>query len=358
MKKIILFSLYFIIVFSLSGFCCDDSNIKKCDYDLSLPGISLREGVTATIHCRVFVNPKHYSSGLSILAIHGAGHTAATWENLAKAIFSYSRIGSAFADFIAIDMPGHGQSGLPDNMLFGDMNVNDYVSIVINVMEELRHKNLKPTIIIAHSMGTMVAQMLQQTLIDQGTNLRKKFGVSNVILMAPTVPNGLPYQIMDSGAGIGIIGQFVTYGPELGTYIYFPEYVWPMMFFSNRMGIPAQGIPSTEEIIAKGYNSPEASMFSLQIVGVLPYYTRPVINESIFGSKNGTALYLVGYENDILLLPSEGKTLFKYLTGTRNYLSRYIFIEGTDAVHDYHLFQAGKLVEKIFGNSLWCFGRY
>jgi pimeloyl-ACP methyl ester carboxylesterase len=351
MKKIILSAFYLIMLLNLSSYGLDHSNAKTYDYDLSLSDISLRVGVSATIHCKVFVNPRNHRSGLSILAIPGAGHTAETWENLAKAIFSHPHFGAAITNFIAIDMPGHGQSGQPDNILFGDMTLDDYANIVINVLERLRHFKLKPSIIFAHSMGTMVAQEVQQILINEGTNLYKKFNIDNIILMAPTPPNGLPYQIMDSGMGVGILAQFVTYSPELGTHIFFPEYAWSSMFFSNRTGSPVQGIPNADEIRAKGYDAPEALLMALQVVGVLPFYTRPVIERSIFGFKNGTALFLVGYENDILLLPEEGKILFDYLTGTHNCLSRYIFIEGTDAVHDYHLFQAEKLTEKIFGKE-------
>jgi pimeloyl-ACP methyl ester carboxylesterase len=350
MKRVLLVFLCLLVFLPVSGFSCKDP-VTQGDYDLSFENITLRDGVSATIHCKVFVNNTRLKHGITIIAIPGASHTAATFEKLAKTVFAFPFVGKLVSNFIAIDMPGHGLSSLPSGLLFGDLNLDDYVNGVINTLNKLKKMKLEPSILIGHSMGTMVAQQLQQTLIDKGSSLKKAYDVEQVILLAPTLPDGMPYLIIDTGAGMSILGQFVTFTPELGAHLAFPDYVWPLVFFSDKTGLPVPNMPSAEEVASKDYNAPESLMFALQVLGAAPYYNRPVIDKEIFGIKKGTLLTVVCFENDILLLPEEGKALFTHLVGKYDKLSRYVCIEGTDAVHDHYISSPEVLAEKIFGFS-------
>ncbi len=348
MRKVLLAFLCLFVFLPFSAFSCDDAVPAK-DYDLSFQNISLRDGVTATIHCKVFVNNTRLKHGITIVSIPGASHTAATWENFAKAVFQYPWIGKLVRNFIAIDMPAHGLSSLPNGMIFGDLDLDDYVNCVIGTLDKLKAMRLAPSVIIGHSMGTMVTQQLQQTLLDRGTSLKKAYDTEHVVLLAPTLPDGMPYSIIDSGAGVSMLSQFVTFSPELGAHLSFPDPVWAPVFFTSKAGQPAPNMPAADEVVARGYNAPESVMFSLQVLGAAPFYNRPIIDKGIFGIKKGTLLSVVCFENDILLLPEEGKALFTHLVGKHDVLSRYIYVEGQDAVHDYYISSPDVLASKIFG---------
>jgi pimeloyl-ACP methyl ester carboxylesterase len=350
MRKISYLFFIALMLLCFTGFG-DEGSLAQQDYDLSFPGIQLRENAYSTIHCRVYVNENCPDSGASIFAIHGLGHTAATWEKLAEAIFAKKLIGEPVSSLIAVDLPGRGGSSVPDSILLGDLLLEDYVNVVSNTLDKLVDAKLKPTTIIAHSMGTMVAQQLQQTLINQGTTLKKRFKIKSVILLAPTLPAGMSYAIIDSGGASEFFKPpFLTYAEDKGTYLYFPEYVWPMVFFSNRLGQVALGTPPVEDMAAKKYSSPESFLYALQIAGALPpSYSRPIIDTGIFNFNKGTELKVVGFENDRLLLPEEGQTLYTHLTDDKAVpFSEFILINGDDTVHDYYISEPAKLVDKIF----------
>ncbi|RED18040.1 alpha/beta fold hydrolase [Pontivivens insulae] len=77
-----------------------------------------------------------------ILMLHGVGLRAEAWSAQIDAFAATARV-------IAPDMPGHGQSGLPASRL----TLTDYVQCAADVLASLQG----PTIVVGHSMGSMLA---------------------------------------------------------------------------------------------------------------------------------------------------------------------------------------------------------
>ncbi len=347
-KHHLLLALLLVAAFSLYA---DDPPVDQ-DYDLWYPGTVLRDGVTATIHCRVFVNEARPDTNASVVAIHGAAHTAATWKNFAEALFAHGVDTQPVSRLIAIDLPGHGQSGRPNGLLFGDITLEDNVNVVIQTIDNINDAKFKPNIIVAHSMGTMVAQKTQATLVGQGTNFKKRFNIDSVILLAPTVPEGLPYFIMESGAGAELLGRYVAWDIDLGVHLYFPDPDWAFLFFTPDFINVVPGTPNPGDLQQLGYNAPESSAYAIQIAGnpfASPPIPRPHIDYGVFGRENKTDIIVVGFEKDILLLRQEGETLYNYLTGAdRTDYSKFVFMPGPYAVHDCYITDPGGVVEAIF----------
>ncbi len=86
-------------------------------------------------------------SRLTLLFIHGAGQSAATWR------FQHDAFGNnAGFNFIAPDLPGHG-----DSEGDGFTSISAYKDFVLDFIETLE---LGEVIIVGHSMGGMAAMLL------------------------------------------------------------------------------------------------------------------------------------------------------------------------------------------------------
>src|SRR5512147_490329 len=115
-------------------------------------GVTLRPNVTSEVMVTVRNNPaERVCLGQTLLVIHGLAHTAATWNPFINELFS-SRAGQLFCRVIAVDLPGHGLSGLPRGTDYGSLLIDDYVTAVQGVLDGLRSYRIFPTSLIGHSM--------------------------------------------------------------------------------------------------------------------------------------------------------------------------------------------------------------
>lgn len=82
----------------------------------------------------------------TVILLHGAGQSSLTWENQYDIFNSYDRF-----NFIALDLPGHGQS-----CGSGFKTIKEYSNFLEAFSSEL---NLKDLILVGHSMGGRIAQV-------------------------------------------------------------------------------------------------------------------------------------------------------------------------------------------------------
>src|SRR5262249_47490294 len=157
------------------------------------------------------------------LAVHGATGSTSIWEPMSHAIFAEHHSVSRACKFIAMDLPGHGQSSLPRGALFGELSLDDYASAVIGTLEQLDENGIRVREIMSHSLGGLVTQIVQQKLVDQGTNLREAFGVKRAVMLAPALPKAIPSAIGNDPAFIAFLASFITFDPALGTYLLVPD---------------------------------------------------------------------------------------------------------------------------------------
>lgn len=160
--------------------------------------IEFRPGVTVDINIPVYENPlaKHRGNGIvkGKVGYAGAGfaHSSASYENMISALFKENRdISMIFVP----DMPGHGNSSMPKGRLFGDLTLQDYANIDRLILEgltkneEIRKHGIKIDFAIFHSQHGLTAAMTQEQV-----NL-KKYGIKDVILIAPAPPQQVNWSL-------------------------------------------------------------------------------------------------------------------------------------------------------------------
>ncbi|MDC3979588.1 alpha/beta fold hydrolase [Polyangium jinanense] len=300
--------------------------------------VELRPLVTADIEAHVLVNPDHPSGGRTFVLLHGLAHTGDALRPLVEAVFANKALKASRA--VLLSLPGHGGSSLPQGqgVLFGDLTLDDDAAALIGALDALAARGLRPDVLVGHSMGAGIVEHAQDRLIDDETDFRTRFGIKEVVLLASTIPNAvppnvLPWDLADSGAGAAFLAPLVILSdPILGPHLSIPPAVWPGLFFTNTIGDLAPGAPSAADVVAQGYIAPEALTASLEMLGA-GGWSRPTVGPGIFGRRHGSEACVIAFSEDIFIAVDEEMALYRYLTGDTQY-QRFVLVTRSDAVHD------------------------
>jgi pimeloyl-ACP methyl ester carboxylesterase len=296
--------------------------------------VQLRDNVSVEMGAIVLTNPDSPPNGSTILTLNGTGQTASTFRPLGETLFS-DRTGSKVSRMILLNYPGHGNSGLPTGILFGELSINDYVTSLIESLDKLSQMNLSPDTLLGHSLGAEIIQMAQTRLISQGTNLRTRFGIRSAIFLVPDLAAPLPWLFVDSGAAGPLVSQFVRVDPVLGPVLDIPPPVWVALFYSDRANNVIPNATTPAEAVANGYISLDSATMGAELIGATG--SRPFISEGSFAPQNGTVAGLVALEQDgLYLFPDEHLNLYNYVTQDQS--GKLFFpITGANTVHNIHV---------------------
>ena len=243
-------------------------------------------------------------------------------------------------------MPGHGGSSLPTGtLLFGDLTLDDYVTVLQNTIEQLPGRGLLPKTLLGHSQGGLLIQMTQQALKNIGTDLHREFGIKHVVLMSPVPAQPIAWAFAANAPAL--LQQFLAFAPALGVHINIPDAAWRFLFFSDLSGTVVSDAPTPADVAALGYNAPEPLLSALQLVGATPFM-RPSVDGGLFGPDAKTTLQIVSYEQDIINPPSENALLYAHLTGDSSGAG-FAEVSGAEAVHDLHVSDPSFLLNQIPG---------
>jgi pimeloyl-ACP methyl ester carboxylesterase len=315
---------------------------ERADFDVTLPAVQLREGVTADVHFAVFVNEAAACEGKVVLAVHGVAHTAASWQPLAESLFADNPTGRKVCQVVAVDLPGHGASALPSGMLFGELQLADYVAVVRASLEKLPRMGIRPNTLIGHSQGGLVIQLAQQSLLAEGRSLRS-LHVKDVVLLASAGPAEIPWNFL--GMAPAILNNFLAFDPALGPHVAIPDVAWPVVFFTDPTTGAVVGAPPAADVAR--YNSREPLYSSLELLG-LSGFSRPSLPAGTFAAEAGTALQVITLERDMIVRPEENVLLYEHLTGVPA-TDGVAVVTGPLAVHDMHVAAPGALLAAIAG---------
>jgi pimeloyl-ACP methyl ester carboxylesterase len=312
----------------------------------SIVTVFIPGGGIVDIQINNYENPSKNAGNKTLLAVHGLTHTGATFELLANEIFK--KTGRDKIDrVLALNFPGRNGSGLPSNSQFGNLTVEDYTAVLLGVLDQLA-KQVNIEGIVGHSMGGLIVQTAQNSLRSAGTSLRKEYGIKNVYLLAPPIPNPLPWLFADSGAGADIAETLISFDPSLGFYLRLLSNdpaeqdrllgIWLRFFFANRLGAFVTGTPSTTAL-ELNYVSNEALIMILQLLGSNGF-VRPSVNPGIFNKTVQKCFRIVVFSEDLAIpgenLLQEYRDLASHLTGN-GHSANVVLIDAPDAVHDMHI---------------------
>ena len=265
-----------------------------------------------------------------VLALAGIGFTAAVWEHMADALFAERGRRSTYCRLYAIDPPGHGNSGLPNGMLFGDMTLLDLLTAYRNTWERLTELGVTPETVIGHSQGALLTQLLQNRLLEEGSSLRAEFGARDAVLLGASPPAAIEWSAASPDL-LALLSGFVTFTPERGTFAVAPPEAWVGISYTNFAGVPHPDTPLAD---LPRTTSPESIPSMLELFGFAGF-ARPEVQRGVFARGNGTRLSVVAFTQDPFGLVSEQEELYEYLTNDCR-LSRFAVVEDEFAVHNLH----------------------
>jgi pimeloyl-ACP methyl ester carboxylesterase len=318
-----------------------DSGASSLERLLLLQDVEIRSGASADISVSVFANERSSrcsARGRSILALAGIGFTAASWRPTAEAVFAE---GATYCRFYAIDPPGHGNSGLPHGMLFGDMTLNDLLTAYRNTWTRLTELNVRPDTVVGHSQGALLTQQLQDQLLQEGSSLREEFGARDAVLLGASPPAAIEWSAATPEL-FSLLSSFITSTPERGTFAEAPPEAWAQISYTNFAGVPHPDTPIAD---LPRYTSPESIPSVLELFGFAGF-SRPEVRRGVFARRNGTRLSMVAFSQDPFGLIPEQEELYEYLTDDCR-LERLAVVEDEFAVHNLHNAQPELIIEAL-----------
>ncbi len=294
--------------------------------------VNVRPGVHLAIESLIITNPDAPANGKTVLCIHGLAHTASAFEGLAASLDSDPAANAKVRRMILLNLPGRGESGLPKgpaDLDYGQMNLEDYASVVVEMLDEYKDRCMTPSEIVAHSMGGLVVQLTEKKLESCGSTLYTKYGVTNIALLSPSGPAEVPDAFLDSGAGIGLLDAYSRTNDNRGVFVTVDPMTFLGLFFSDTLGNVVPNAPTPQQIRNQELIAKESYAAGLQTVGTSDL--RPSVPAGIFApAKHMGVRVLVGTQD---IFGGSVADVYYYLTGDATF-SKLIVIDSPTAVHD------------------------
>jgi pimeloyl-ACP methyl ester carboxylesterase len=310
--------------------------------------IQLRDNVSVNMGAIILINPRHFRDGRTILVLNGTAQTANTFRPLAETLLS-DETGTKVAAMILLNYPGHGNSGLPVGIRFGDLTVNDYVTSLIESLNRLSNfpPFLRPDTLLGHSLGAEIIQLAQNRLVSQGTSLRARFGVKSAVFLVPDIAAPLQWDFTNRAGDILTSLGLVQNDPQLGPILVAPPPIWVALFYANNAGMIIPTATTPDEAVAKGFISIDSATMGGELLG-LPPFTRPTLNPGIFAPARGTIAGTITFEQDagLYIIPTEHRALHNFITGDSSG-DLFFLVNGPDTVHNLHVIRPSALVSQI-----------
>jgi pimeloyl-ACP methyl ester carboxylesterase len=292
--------------------------------------VSVRGTGSATIHAKVYNNPANRGA-TTVLAVHGLTGTATTWQPLSAAMFADSTLGRAVKRVVAIDFVGHGLSSvptLPAGVKFGDLLIEDNVSVLIQAIDKLKTLNLGAQVILGHSMGGLAIQAAQETLLASNSSLAKK-GILGAILLSAVPNRG---SVWTQPPPSDPTPYLVVNNPTLGVYLDLPPAAAQQAAtWRTLTGALVPNVPSVQTIDTNDWVGIEPLKTIVELTGTTAPAWRPFARQGAFKTQNGTLLVVISASQDILTPAVDQDDLYLYLTGSSGPLYRPVV--AADAVH-------------------------
>jgi pimeloyl-ACP methyl ester carboxylesterase len=302
----------------------------RFDTDWAIPDVDLGAGVRADLHVRVLVDEWAVDDATcaerNVLVVHGAAHNAASWEPLAEASFAGWWDAGACRVY-AVDLPGHGASGLPVGALYGDLGIAHYAAAVRAVLDELAAEGVRVRTIVGHSMGGLVVQQLQAALVAAGTDLGAAYAIDDALLIASSLPAAV-HAGCGEGASLDHAARLAL--PVIGDVVWLPDAVWRALFFADRTGVTIRDAPDLATVAR--YNAVESGA---AIEEVLVAARAPALPAALFDGPR-LRLTVLAHADDPFAREDGQRCLHRYLSSQPRDAG-FVVMAGAGAIHDAHV---------------------
>lgn len=283
----------------------------------------------------------------ALFMIAGIAHSCNFFNPIVKCMAIDDEFMANVSRIYAFDLPGHGASGSPRNIKFGMLGLDDYVAVILQILDIVKSEAGKIDHVVAHSMGGMLAMLVEKSLIsgEEPSSLHRGYGTEGVVLLASAMPEqvswslgeglkykrGLPFNMLT------MLLPYVTVSPRYLAHGRLSNDDFLETFFAvysehspHVEVVPGAPTGDTVSIINSAESYAALAELGGLDLGIGGTFKRPFIKEGLFSSyKFGVA----GYTKDILFLPEEEEELCRYLS-TNEARRIYRTIDHDYAVHD------------------------
>ena len=279
---------------------------------------------TFPVRVRVAEN-RRLPTGRTLYLIHGALNNSNFYGPLIRWLFE--RYGDRLLRVYAVDLPGHGASDYDDSCRkFGELRLQDYASVNLKVLDAIRRTDGPVDLLAGHSMGGIIIQTMEQSLLGRRTDLSREFGVEGVLLAASSLPREVPLDVGRVLLSVGLeLGRCLTLDsdpPDI--YADCSRDVFFQVLFTNRHGEVVRGAPETEAQI-----DALKSRESLTAVILQNLFFRPSVTRGAFA---GIRLATIAYADDVFFDVDEELQLHSHLLGGETE-EGFFPVPGDQAVH-------------------------
>ena len=222
--------------------------------------------------------------------------------------------------------------------------LKDYVKSAIAVLDNLPRFGLRARALIAHSLGALVGQLVQERLLSRSMSLRSAYGIASVLFLAPVPAAPVHWTFLEGDTAATTLGLITRDDPTLGPIVAVNEDLFRLFFFTNFAGQVHPDAPPLTTL--PGNPVPEPLSLALQVVGFAPFDRQPV-RAGAFAATNGSRLNMVCYSEDTQVAPGDCERLYTHLGGGGANLDRLKVIMGPLAIHDLHVAAPEEVVQAI-----------
>lgn len=323
--------------------------------------VTIRGGLEP-VCAEVYENEQSVPLGVTVLTVHGLSETAASWEPLAEALFEDPLYKNLIRRVVALDLPGRGVTPATPGFyadgasVFGTLLIHDNVNIIIQSISALHALDVKPRVIMGHSLGGLEIQGTQEALLAQGSSLAK-LGIYRAILLAP-VPNANATWTRSptgdlSAFFFGVPGlpppsgqPPFEYGPFLGLS---PGAQLMSGAYRKLDGTLATSVPAAwlaQGGVPAAHVGWEPLLVAQQLTGSNPSLPpRPGARTGSFATRQGTVLTLVAFAQDVLTPAVDARPLYEQLTGREGFGFR--LVTTANAVHSTFIVEPKLVVQQL-----------
>ncbi|MFZ4403311.1 MAG: alpha/beta hydrolase [Pseudobdellovibrionaceae bacterium] len=293
--------------------------------------------------CRVFENQQASTDGQTWFFQHGGAHNSNCFDRLIAQIFAHVKSGHEVRRIICGDLPGRNGSGLAEGLKLGQHTLSDFADSVDQVLLAVAKKYQKLDVVLGHSMGGLILQILADRCKRRKTSFSFTYSTKKILLLAPVLPKELPWKYRTQHKYFTFAMSSLRWNPKLGWHFNFLHKNWKLYFCSDRKGQYSPQIDLIPMAEQESYYNRD-SMRALFATVNFPPFWQPAVQRNSFVEDD---LYFLSFEQDTFTWPEESQGLYKYLTADEN-MKHYKLLVGPEVSHNAFLCLSEQVAHEIY----------
>lgn len=328
MKKILFFTSTLLILqipaFLTAGIMPQDKSVSCYSrYGTTFKTVSYSEFVPVTLQgeqldieiqvVQNFWEKDNAKEDLTLVLIPDMAHTSASLIKMATSFTRDNKLSAKNLQIYILNMAGQRNSDYPKTYSYSNLSLDDYISTVQQLLDSI-YSLQTINMILARGQGGLLIQLLQDSLVKEGSSLYSRFGIENTLLLSSYLPGNIEWQAADEGLLFQLSTLFSKSHKTLGPVLDIDPQNWQSIFFSDQMGKISPDAPSVNRITRGSLITYEPQKVITEVLGFNGNIRRQV-DYGIFDIDYGTKLSVISLKNGKTSTAAEQQKLYLELTG-------------------------------------------